>query len=244
VIFSLGGAYARAALVRRGRSGAFELLDRAELAGSGADDLDDLLLAHVRARIGGPGRWDDLSAGVAALRDECGTAKERLSTADEAAVAVDLPWSRTRVTVTRSDFEDLIRPVVETFAALAVRVASGRPEGLVLLGGATRIPLVADSVAEALSCPPATQPEPEHTAALGAALAAIRMVSRAPAAPPMLAGLDLPGPPSAPAERTGSGQPPRPPIDISPLELPARVRRIPLQRRASEGSRRHSRSAR
>jgi molecular chaperone DnaK len=80
--------------------------------------------------------------------------------------------------VARSDFEDLIRPLLEeTLEAIdrALADADLKPEDLdriILVGGSTRIPLVQQMVEEHLEQPPTDGVQPDLCVALGAALQA------------------------------------------------------------------------
>ena len=114
-------------------------------------------------------------AGVARLREECRRAKEGLSTDTDATIAVYLPGIQTDVRLTREEFESMIRPRIrETIAALerAARSAGLGFDGIdriLLVGGSSRIPLVAEMVREATHRPIALDAHPKHTMALGAA---------------------------------------------------------------------------
>jgi hypothetical protein len=114
---------------------------------------------------------------VAQLRRECREAKEALSADTEVSIPVLLPGARGAVRLHRSEFEGLIRDrVEETVAALrrAVGSAGLAPEALstvLLVGGSSRIPLVAQLVSEQLGRPVAVDADPKNAIAKGAALA-------------------------------------------------------------------------
>ena len=86
-----------------------------------------------------------------------------------------LPGLQTEVRLTRPEFEAMIRPVlretIETLErALASAGVSAADLGAVLLvGGSSRIPLVAEMVGAALGRPVSVDAHPKHTVALGAA---------------------------------------------------------------------------
>ena len=117
-------------------------------------------------------------AAIARLRDECRRAKEALSSDTDATVAIFLPGFQTEMRVTRAEFEDIIRPRIhETIEALgrATRSAGLGMEDLdrvLLVGGSSRIPLVAEMVRESTGRPVAVDAHPKHTMALGAAFVA------------------------------------------------------------------------
>lgn len=234
-VFSLGSHAFSASVVGRG----FELLHTADGVDQAAGvDFDDAVFAHVRSSLGR--ELADLDADdprtrglFARLRRDCEGAKRVLSGAVETSVPVHLPSGPVDVPITRAQFEDLIRPDVEQAAAVFGRVANG--VGMtVLVGGSARIPLVAAAVPGRV----VLEAAPETSVVKGAALAARRLVVGPDAEPepietsvmvgdddPLLrfpvGGQDVPD-----AEFTAP--PPRPPVDITPLDLPERrsVKRV------------------
>ena len=156
----------------------------------GGIDFDEAIFAHVMTTVRAAGITLDPNdpatlAGVARLREECRRAKEGLSTDTDATIAVYLPGIQTDVRLTREEFESMIRPRIrETISALdrAARSAGLGFDGIdriLLVGGSSRIPLVAEMVREATHRPIALDAHPKHTMALGAAWVAER--SRLPA---------------------------------------------------------------
>ena len=129
--------------------------------------------------------WDALDpddpavqTAVAGLRRECTAAKETLSADTEVMIPVLLPGLHTMVRLGRAEFEDMIRPAVaETVEALRRAVASAEVEpgdldAVLLVGGSSRIPLVAQLVSAELGRPVAVDADPKAVVAAGAALAA------------------------------------------------------------------------
>jgi molecular chaperone HscA len=83
-----------------------------------------------------------------------------------------------RVTVTRARFEELIRPLLEK-TGTAVRRAlkdaglkAGEIDGVILVGGATRVPAVRRYVADLFGKEPLADIDPDEVVALGAAVQA------------------------------------------------------------------------
>ncbi len=115
---------------------------------------------------------------VARLREECVSAKEALSGDTEVSIPVMLPTIQTEVRLTRAEFEAMIRPALaDTLVVLnrALRSARIQPADLravLLVGGSSRIPLVAQLVGAELGRPVAVDVHPKHTVALGAAIVA------------------------------------------------------------------------
>jgi actin-like ATPase involved in cell morphogenesis len=193
-VYDLGGGTFDAAVVRkadpsRAISGAssgaasFGLLGRPEgLERLGGIDFDEAVFEHVRDGL--PDVFAGLDAtdpavlsAVSRVRRDCTEAKEALSSDTEVSIPVLLPGSRGSVRLHRSEFEALIRPQVEeTVAALRTAVTSAglTPDQLtavLLVGGSSRIPLVAQLVSEQLGRPVAVDTDPKNSIAKGAALA-------------------------------------------------------------------------
>jgi Hsp70 protein len=101
----------------------------------------------------------------------------------------------------------------------------GQLDAVLLVGGSCRLPAVAEEVGARLPARVVVDTEPELTVARGAALAARRVarpsLHEAPAAPPALSQGSLQGPaaPAAPAVDDLDAPPPRPPVEIRPLEF-------------------------
>jgi molecular chaperone HscA len=105
--------------------------------------------------------------------------REALSFRDEVQADVELPAGRRlRRRIRRGDLEDLVRPLLEATAApcrRALREAGveGRPvDGVVLVGGVTRTPLLRRCVRGIFSQEPFTDIDPDTVVAIGAAIQA------------------------------------------------------------------------
>ncbi|QJY46987.1 Hsp70 family protein [Pseudonocardia broussonetiae] len=204
-VYDLGGGTFDAAVVHKGPQG-FGTVGRPEgIERLGGVDFDQVVFDHVRAAM--PEAFAGLDdtdpsvlSAVAAVRRECSEAKEALSSDTEVSIPVLLPGSQGSVRLHRSEFEAMIRPQLEdTVSALRRAVASAgmTPDQLtavLLVGGSSRIPLVAQLVSEQLGRPVAVDADPKNAIAMGAAL------SLDPAA---LAGTG----PHVPAPRGGSSAP-------------------------------------
>jgi actin-like ATPase involved in cell morphogenesis len=187
-VYDLGGGTFDAAVVRKGdpeaapTTAGFGLLGRPEgLERLGGVDFDDAVFEHVYSGL--PEAFADLDetdpavlAAVARVRRECTEAKEALSSDTDVSIPVLMPAGRGSVRLHRSEFEAMIRPQVEeTVAALRAAVASAglSPEELtavLLVGGSSRVPLVAQLVSEQLDRPVAVDTDPKNAIAKGAAL--------------------------------------------------------------------------
>ncbi|GAB3510035.1 Hsp70 family protein [Amycolatopsis cihanbeyliensis] len=223
VVCRFGGEQVEATVLRRTPTG-FEPLAHGEQVGPGAGtELDDLLTAHVLARLAREEPPPD--AAMAGLRAACTGAKEQLSVGTEA----DLPTAGVRVT--RPEFDALARPALTEAVALARRTAGAVPAGelsaVLLAGGTARVPLVTELVESAFGRAPAAEADPASAAARGAALATLAALSRTagPVHPTDQVALVPAGDPEPELEPP----PPRPPVEITPLEPPRP--RLPTRRR-------------
>jgi hypothetical protein len=148
----------------------------------GGIDLDQAVFAHVDRSLDGMlGELDTSDpatrSGLVRLREECRRAKEALSTDTDTVVPVVLPTLTTDVRVTRAELESMARPrIAETVAALQRGVASagltaGDLDRVLLVGGSSRMPLVAEMVHQTLGVPVVADANPKLAIAYGAALA-------------------------------------------------------------------------
>jgi molecular chaperone DnaK len=187
-VYDLGGGTFDAAVLRKTPDG-FELIGKPEgIERLGGIDFDAAIYAHVARSL--DGALDDLdeddpavTAAVARLREECVQAKEALSADTDVTIPVLLPELTTEVRLTRSELESMVRPVLHgPIEALrrAIRSAGIEPADLhsvLLVGGSSRIPLVAQMVGSELGRPVAVDAHPKHAVALGAAWQAGAMIS-------------------------------------------------------------------
>jgi actin-like ATPase involved in cell morphogenesis len=182
-VYDLGGGTFDAAVVRVDDDG-FHLVGKPDgIERMGGIDFDHAVLSHVAAALDVD--LDDhdssdpsVAAALVQLRQDCVEAKEALSSDTEVSVPVMLPTRHTEVRLTRVDFETMIRPALnETVVALRRAVASadvavGDLSAVLLVGGSSRIPLVAELVGEELGRPIAIDARPKDAISMGAALLA------------------------------------------------------------------------
>jgi molecular chaperone DnaK len=222
----MDGETFEAAVVRRLDSGGFTVVGHV----TGSDPaLDDALVELLRSDPGfAPDEPGDDRMAAWRLRRECAVARERLSVAAEVSVPVG-PGRHVRVS--RARFEEAIEPDVHAAVQSllqCVRSVGTHPAhlaGVALVGESARTPAVGRSVAARLPCRIGVDAEPETTVAKGAALAALRLL---PAAPEVA----IPGPRTPEDTEPGTlghclgmdpdMPPPRPPVEVRPLELPER----------------------
>jgi Fe-S protein assembly chaperone HscA len=154
----------------------------------GGDDFDRLLM-HLAAKEMGIPLEADRGEGTGPrrdpevlqyLRDAAERCKIQLSSAERAELRVEIASRGVRFsrTLTRGEFEDLIRPLIDRSlercrAALRdAHLSTAQIDEVVLVGGSTRIPYVRKRVAEFFGRAPHTDLNPDEVVALGAAVQA------------------------------------------------------------------------
>ncbi|WP_285689547.1 Hsp70 family protein [Actinoplanes sp. NBRC 103695] len=199
-VYDLGGGTFDAAVLRKTDTG-FQLLgEPAGIEQLGGGDFDEAVLAHVVDQLGPLAADLDpadpaVVEALGQLRRECVVAKEDLSSDTEVLIPVALPSVHTRVRLNRSEFERMISPALrETVAAMrrALRSAgvdAGALRSILLAGGSSRIPLVSELLSTEFGRPLVLDANPEHSIALGAALASGTTVMAAPPARPVAAAV-------------------------------------------------------
>ena len=180
-VYDFGGGTFDAAVVRKTESG-FEILGTPEgMERLGGIDIDQAVLAHVDGSLGGLVSAADstdaqVRLGQARLRDECRRAKEALSSDTDTAIPVSLPGIQTDVRLTRGELELMVRPrIAETAQALERAIRSSGVEmndvsRVLLVGGSSRIPAVAQLVREHTGLAVTVDAHPKFSIATGAAL--------------------------------------------------------------------------
>ena len=144
----------------------------------GGDDLDRALAARLE-ELAFPGGAAPPEA-RSRLHGAAVSAKHTLST--ESVAEIRLPFLRGTesfdTTVTREEFEELARPVIDRTRTHCLRaladagLTAGELDSVVLVGGSTRIPAVRRLVAEIFGREPDISQHPDETVALGAVLQA------------------------------------------------------------------------
>ncbi len=176
LIYDLGGGTFDVSILRLSR-GVFEVLATAGDTNLGGDDFDATLAKHAFDT------WALTRAlsptGQANLLAASRTAKETLTNADVATIRVD--WGcgfDSKVDVTREQFSALTQPLVDrTMSAVKrtlrdAKIKADEIDGVVLVGGATRMPQVRAALEAHFGKPPLATMNPDEVVALGAAIQA------------------------------------------------------------------------
>jgi molecular chaperone DnaK (HSP70) len=182
-VYDLGGATFDACVLRRTALGFDMLGGPGGIDRLGGVDFDQAMLAHVDRALGGAVAAldpNDPAAFVALerLRQACVNGKEALSTDDRTSVRVNLPNVQTELQVTRSQLEALLLPslaesvVVLRRALRSAGLARADVDVVLLVGGSSHIPLVAQLVGKEFGRPISVNAHLKAAVALGAALAA------------------------------------------------------------------------
>ncbi len=184
-VYDFGGGTFDVSIVRM-EAGVTEVLSSRGDVHLGGDDLDQALMDHVTKQFRAEHDVDlqKNSSSRHRLWQACEQAKRQLSIEETVQITEEFiaekegqPLNLT-ITVTRSEFEEMIEPFVDrTIERLdeALREASlqiHQLDDLVLVGGSTRIPLVERRLREEFQREPSRAVDPDLAVALGAAVQA------------------------------------------------------------------------
>ncbi len=197
-VYDLGGGTFDAAVLEKTSTGFEQLGETTGIEHLGGVDFDAAVLQWVKASIGDawPTDPDDpqLPTSMLHLRRSCSEAKELLSSEQDVTIPVLLPGVDTTLTLTRPEFENMIRPKIDDSitsleSALASAGVSGNETTIVLVGGSSRIPLIREELEHRFGPVVANDVDPLYAIARGAAVAASvqsgahRPAATAPVAP-------------------------------------------------------------
>ena len=181
-VYDLGGGTFDISILKL-QDGIFEVVATNGDTHLGGDDVDARLIALVIATLKQESGvdWANHDPVVQVIRRAVIDAKHRLSEQEATSIVFDLPdakHTRVEIPLTRAEFENLVRPVVErTLAPVRqafedARLKPAEIDEVVLVGGATRMPLVRRLVAEVFGRKPHIGLNPDQVVALGAAVQA------------------------------------------------------------------------
>jgi cell division ATPase FtsA len=202
MVHDFGAGTFDASVVARTAEG-FEVLAVDGRDDIGGLDVDAAIVEHLGTLFTAEPDWERLSAPTTVeerraqrqLWDDVRIAKERLSRTQSADLVV--PLLNREVHLTRDELETLARPVLDQTVQVTrsllrwADLPEGRLAGVFLVGGASRIPLVATLLHRALGEAPVVIEQPELVVAEGSILADAAMLASGPAAPGLTAEFRL-----------------------------------------------------
>ncbi|GAB3852604.1 Fe-S protein assembly chaperone HscA [Hymenobacter terrigena] len=176
-VYDLGGGTFDISILRI-QQGIFEVLSTNGDTYLGGDDLDRAVVDHWTATFGLSDAFHTNPHLQQQLRLAAEMAKKYLSQHDDFTTHLtDEAGQNTTVTLTRAQFNGLIRPLVDrTIDACRQALADAKLEtkldAVLLVGGSTRVPLVYEAVSEFFGQPANNSLNPDEVVALGAAIQA------------------------------------------------------------------------
>ena len=173
VIYDLGGGTFDVSVLRLTK-GVFEVLATGGDSALGGDDFDHRIVDWVKetANLQGELSPEDKRTLLVAAR----SAKEALTASESTDIDLTLTGDvRVHVTLTRETFKALTAALVEKtintlrFVMKDAKLEQSEIQGLVLVGGSTRMPVVREAVKEYLGFDPLDNINPDEVVAVGAA---------------------------------------------------------------------------
>lgn len=175
LVFDLGGGTFDVSILDR-FSGIMEVRATGGDSFLGGDDFTQAMLGLIADKAGLSEAQRTSKEVLPGLRHGAESAKRALTTAASASVALPTVLALPPVVVTAEDFERACAPLLERLRAPVeralrdARMRAAELSEIVLVGGATRMPMVRRLVAQLFGRLPARHPDPDQTIALGAAV--------------------------------------------------------------------------
>ena len=179
LVFDLGGGTFDVSIVEM-FEGIVEVRASAGDNRLGGDDFDTALAALMKPRIDPEGRLDAVPSErrEALLKRAAETCRKALSGAGEAEFALTLDEQRLTANITDGEFESACTGLLDRLRDPVVRalrdssIEASELSDIVLVGGATRMPVVRKAITRLFGRFPNSSVHPDHAVALGAAIQA------------------------------------------------------------------------
>jgi molecular chaperone HscA len=175
-VYDLGGGTFDVTILRL-EDGVFQVKSSGGDSALGGDDMDRAIAEGLLEQMGAAGerQTDVVALALSAARE----LKHALTDAEEATISLPAKGGATiQARLTRSQLDELIAPLLERTGKACRRalrdadVDASTLDGVILVGGSTRVPRVRGYVAELFGTQPRCELDPELVVAYGAALQA------------------------------------------------------------------------
>ena len=183
-VYDLGGGTFDISLLRLAR-GVFEVVATGGDSALGGDDYDQRLASALLQRAGLETLEQLTPRERRRVQTEARRAKEVLSASDDVSVAFEVDGQAHELDVDRAEFEAATSELTATTLRLLKRVlrdakvSTDDVQGVVMVGGSTRMPGVRAALATLFGKPPLTNLNPDEVVALGAAIQANALAGNA-----------------------------------------------------------------
>ena len=173
-IYDLGGGTFDISILRLAK-GIFEVVATGGDSALGGDDYDHALADWA---LGQWGLTELPATERRALLVQARATKQALTDAPEAALALTLAGQDRTLTISRAQFAQITQPLTDrTIASVrqvlrAAKLGKDEVQGVVMVGGSTRMPVVREAVEAFFGKQPLTNLNPDEVVALGAAIQA------------------------------------------------------------------------
>ena len=173
-VYDLGGGTFDVSVLKLSK-GVFEVIATGGDTALGGDDFDEIIVANF-LKLTNTATVD--STAKRHLLMAARSLREQLTHKDQAQVETGLAGALSQISLTRESFEQLAQALVDRTLVSAKRAlddANCKPRdvnGVVMVGGATRMPMVQKAVGRFFEQEPLVNLDPDQVVALGAALQA------------------------------------------------------------------------
>ncbi|NOY71793.1 MAG: Fe-S protein assembly chaperone HscA [Gammaproteobacteria bacterium] len=179
VIYDLGGGTFDVSILQLNK-GVFEVLATAGDSALGGDDMDQVIAEWLIEQAGLANKLEHKL--LRTLIEQARSAKELLTLRSEVEIKIEYEQISWRGVLTREVFEGLVMALVQRTllpcrrALKDASITLDEIKAVVMVGGATRVPLVRNTVGTFFECQPLVDLDPDKVVALGAARQADQLV--------------------------------------------------------------------